>query len=217
MSEANSKPVSKPKSAPQKALEKLGLLRDIDLALHLPLRYEDETRITPIAQAHEGQAVQCEGLVSESQVDLRGRRQLLVKLEDESGQLLLRFIHFYPAQQRSMAVGQRLRVRGELRHGFFGREMVHPTFKAVDENTPLPSALSPVYPTSASLPQAYLRRAVTSPLQRAAREHTNVRRAAVEARFALGAQLPGRKEVGLFLRPGQWLVQAVEPLHVLAV
>jgi ATP-dependent DNA helicase RecG len=170
MPEANSKPVSKPKSAPQKALEKLGLLRDIDLALHLPLRYEDETRITPIAQAHEGQAVQCEGLVSESQVDLRGRRQLLVKLEDESGQLLLRFIHFYPAQQRSMGVGQRLRVRGELRHGFFGREMVHPTFKAVDENTPLPSALSPVYPTSASLPQAYLRRAVTSALQRAALE-----------------------------------------------
>jgi ATP-dependent DNA helicase RecG len=170
MPEANSKPVSKPKSAPQKALEKLGLLRDIDLALHLPLRYEDETRITPIAQAHEGQAVQCEGLVSESHVDLRGRRQLLVKLEDASGELLLRFIHFYPAQQRSMAVGQRLRVRGELRHGFFGREMVHPTFKAVDENTPLPSALSPVYPTSASLPQAYLRRAVTSALQRAALE-----------------------------------------------
>ena len=138
--------------------------------MHLPLRYEDETRITPIAQAHEGQAVQCEGLVSESHVDLRGRRQLLVKLEDESGQLLLRFIHFYPAQQRSMGVGQRLRVRGELRHGFFGREMVHPTFKAVDENTPLPSALSPVYPTSASLPQAYLRRAVTSALQRAALE-----------------------------------------------
>ena len=170
MPEANSKPVSKPKSAPQKALEKLGLLRDIDLALHLPLRYEDETRITPIAQAHEGQAVQCEGLVSENHVDLRGRRQLLVKLEDASGQLLLRFIHFYPAQQKSMGVGQRLRVRGDLRHGFFGREMVHPTFKAVDENTPLPSALSPVYPTSASLPQAYLRRAVTSALQRAALE-----------------------------------------------
>jgi ATP-dependent DNA helicase RecG len=170
MPEANSKPVSKPKSAPQKALEKLGLLRDIDLALHLPLRYEDETRITPIAQAHEGLAVQCEGLVSENHVDLRGRRQLLVKLEDASGQLLLRFIHFYPAQQKSMGVGQRLRVRGELRHGFFGREMVHPTFKAVDENTPLPSALSPVYPTSASLPQAYLRRAVTSALQRAALE-----------------------------------------------
>ena len=75
MPEANSKPVSKPKSAPQKALEKLGLLRDIDLALHLPLRYEDETRITPIAQAHEGQAVQCEGLVSENHVDLRGRKR----------------------------------------------------------------------------------------------------------------------------------------------
>ncbi|CAN6484307.1 unnamed protein product [Victoria cruziana] len=106
----------KPKSAPQKAMEKLGLVRDIDLALHLPLRYEDETRITPIAQAREGDTVQCEGVVTDCRIETRGRRVLLVRLEDESGAQLL---------------------------------------------------LTPVYPTSASLPQAYLRKAVAAGLRRA--------------------------------------------------
>ncbi|MDC8786602.1 ATP-dependent DNA helicase RecG [Roseateles koreensis] len=160
-------PKSLPKSLPQKAMEKLGLLRDIDLALHLPLRYEDETRITPINEAHEGEPVQCEGEVTECRVDLRGRRQLLVRLEDGGEPLLLRFIHFYPSHQKSLAVGKRVRVRGEVRHGFFGREMVHPQFKAVHEDTPLAQALTPVYPSSASLPQAYLRKAVAAGLRRA--------------------------------------------------
>ncbi|ALT80028.1 ATP-dependent DNA helicase RecG [Paucibacter sp. KCTC 42545] len=170
MSEAasTSKASSTPKSAPQKAMEKLGLLRDIDLALHLPLRYEDETRVTPIAEAFEGDNVQCEGEVSECRIDLRGRRVLLVRIEDDSGQqLLLRFIHFYPSHQKTLAVGNRVRVRGEVRHGFFGREMVHPQFKAVQADTPLAAALTPVYPASASLPQAYLRKAVAAGLQRA--------------------------------------------------
>ncbi|MBT9458751.1 MAG: ATP-dependent DNA helicase RecG [Burkholderiaceae bacterium] len=160
-------PTQQQKSAPQKALEKLGLRRDIDLALHLPLRYEDETRITPIAQAREGQVVQVEGTISESHVELRGRRQLLVRLRDDSDELLLRFLNFYPSQQKSLAVGARVRVRGELRGGFWGREMVHPLCKLVQEDTPLATALTPVYPTSASLPQAYLRKAVVGALKRA--------------------------------------------------
>jgi ATP-dependent DNA helicase RecG len=155
------------KSAPQKAMEKLGLLRDIDLALHLPLRYEDETRLTPIAALREGEAAQVEGVVVDCQVELRSRRQLLVRLKDDSGTLLLRFLHFYPAQQRQMSAATRLRVRGEARVGFFGREMVHPVVKVVDEDTPLARALTPVYPTSAQLPQAYLRKAVASGLARA--------------------------------------------------
>lgn len=165
--DATTNTANKPKSAPQKAMEKLGLLRDIDLALHLPMRYEDETRLTPIGQTREGETVQCEGEVIECRVETRGRRVLLVRMEDESGDLLLRFIHFYPSHQKTMAVGQRIRVRGELRHGFFGREMVHPTFKAVSEDTPLATALTPVYPASNGLPQTYLRRAIASGLKRA--------------------------------------------------
>jgi ATP-dependent DNA helicase RecG len=155
------------KSAPQRALEKLGLLRDIDLALHLPMRYEDETRLTPIAALRDGSVAQVEGIVAGCEVRSGGRRQLVVRLHDGHDDLVLRFLHFYPSHQKTFAIGRRVRVRGEARGGFFGLEMVHPGFKAVDETTPLATALTPVYPTRAQLPQAYLRKAVAAGLARA--------------------------------------------------
>jgi ATP-dependent DNA helicase RecG len=148
-------------------MDKLGLRRDIDLALHLPLRYEDETRLTPISALRDGDVAQVEGVVSDCQVQVRARRQLVVRLHDGSDDLVLRFLHFYPSHQKALAVGKRVRVRGEARGGFFGLEMVHPSFKAVEPDTPLAAALTPVYPTSAQLPQAYLRKAVASGLARA--------------------------------------------------
>ncbi len=156
-----------PKSAPLKAMEKLGLKRDIDLALHLPLRYEDETRITPIATLRDGDTAQVEGVVSDCQIHVRARRQLIVRIHEGDDDLVLRFLHFYPSHQKTLAVGHRVRVRGEARGGFFGLEMVHPSFKVVDPQTPLAASLTPVYPTSAQLPQAYLRKAVASGLLRA--------------------------------------------------
>ena len=154
-------------SAPQKAMHRLGLARDIDLALHLPLRYEDETVVTQLRQARDGQTVQLEGEVRDNRIEMRGRRQLIVKLDDGTGEVLLRFLNFYGSQQKSWAPGVRLRVRGELRHGFFGREMVHPTVRIVQADTPLATSLTPVYPTGAGLPQAYLRKAIEAALKRA--------------------------------------------------
>ena len=148
----------------QQALRKLGLVRDIDLALHLPLRYEDETRITPIRNAREGDTVQIEGQVTASEIQQRPRRQLVVTLDDGSGQCELRFFSFYPSHQKTMAVGARIRARGEVKGGFWGRQMLHPAFRKAEGA--LPAALTPVYPTVAQLPQAYLRRAVASALQR---------------------------------------------------
>ncbi len=154
-----------PPAGADKALEKLGLVRDIDLALHLPLRYEDETRVVPIASLHDGEVGQIEGVVTTSRIQFRPRRQLVVTLQDESGDLVLRFLHFYPSQQKSFAEGRRMRVRGEARGGFFGLEMVHPSFKAAD--TALPTALTPVYPSTVQLSQAVLRKAVAAGLARA--------------------------------------------------
>jgi ATP-dependent DNA helicase RecG len=148
-------------------MEKLGLQRDIDLALHLPLRYEDETRLVRIADAREGETVQVEGHVTQCRIDLRQRRQLVVRITDGSDDLQLRFLHFFPSHQRTLAEGAVVRVRGELRGGFLGREMVHPSFKAVVPGAPLATALTPVYPASAQLPQAYLRKAIASALGRA--------------------------------------------------
>ncbi len=154
-----------PKSQPQKALEKLGLRRDIDLALHLPLRYEDETRLTRLADARDGDMVQIEGQVTHSEVTFRPRRQLRVTVDDGSDTCVLRFINFYPSHQKTLSVGARVRVRGEIRGGFAGREMVHPGFRVAGGE--LATALTPVYPTVAGLPQAYLRKAVLGGLARA--------------------------------------------------
>ena len=155
----------KPLSAPQKALRKLGLVRPIDLALHLPLRYEDETRIVRLRDARDGDTVQIEGEVTHQEVTFRPRRQLLVSLNDGTDTVVLRFFNFYPSQQKQMAVGTRIRARGELRGGFAGLTMMHPTVRAA--GGALPQALTPIYPTVAQLPQPYLRKAVLAGLAQA--------------------------------------------------
>jgi ATP-dependent DNA helicase RecG len=156
---------AKPKTESQKALEKLGLRRDIDLALHLPLRYEDETRIVKLIDVRDSTPVQIEATVTHQEVSYRPRRQLIVTVDDGTDTCTLRFFSFYGSQQKALAVGNKVRVRGEVKGGFLGRTMLHPTFKAAGGD--LPTALTPVYPTVAGLPQAYLRKAVLSGLARA--------------------------------------------------
>ena len=158
-------PEAKALSEPQKALVKMGLARDIDLALHLPLRYEDETRIVRLRDCREGDTAQIEATVTACEIAYRPRRQLLVTVDDGSDTCMLRFFSFYPSQQKALAVGTRVRVRGELKGGFLGWQMVHPTYKPAGGE--LPSALTPVYSTVASLPQLYLRKAVLGGLARA--------------------------------------------------
>jgi len=158
-------PPAKPLSGPQKALRKLGLVRAIDLALHLPLRYEDETRLVKLRDVREGDVAQVEGTVRHSEIKLGGTRQLLVTLDDGTGTCLLRFFTFYPSLQKALAVGNQIRARGEIRGGFAGLTMMHPAFKPAGGE--LATALTPVYPTVAGLPQAYLRKAVLAGLARA--------------------------------------------------
>ncbi|MDR6520375.1 ATP-dependent DNA helicase RecG [Variovorax paradoxus] len=154
----------------QRALRKLGLVRDIDFALYLPMRYEDETRIVRIADTRDGDMAQVEGVVTECEVVYRPRRQLIATIDDGSDTCQLRFFNFYPSQQKQLAVGARVRVRGEMRGGFVGRQIMHPTVKAA--GTALPNALTPVYSTVAGLPQPVLRREVRSGLARAVLDET---------------------------------------------
>ena len=154
----------------QRALRKIGLLRDIDFALYLPMRYEDETRVVRLVDLHEGDVGQIEAVVTESEVTFRPRRQLIVTVDDGSDTCQLRFFNFYPSQQKQLAVGTRVRVRGEVRGGFVGRQMMHPTVKAA--GTVLPDALTPVYSTIAGLAQPVLRREVRAGLARAVLDET---------------------------------------------
>ena len=154
----------------QRALRKIGLLRDIDFALYLPMRYEDETRVVRLVDLYEGDVGQIEAVVTESEVTFRPRRQLIVTVDDGSDTCQLRFFNFYPSQQKQLAVGARVRVRGEVRGGFVGRQMMHPTVKAA--GTVLPDALTPVYSTIAGLAQPVLRREVRAGLARAVLDET---------------------------------------------
>lgn len=154
-----------PKGPVEKALEKMGLVRDIDLALHLPLRYEDETRITKLRDAREGDMVQIEAVVTHNEVTFRPRKQLIVTVDDGTDVCTLRFFSFYPSQQKALAVGNRVRARGELKGGFLGWAMLHPVCRAAGGD--LPTALTPIYPTVAGLPQHLLRKAVLAGLAQA--------------------------------------------------
>ena len=141
-------------------LARLGLRSEADFVLHLPLRYEDETRITALEDARPGIGAQFEVEVLDSEIAYRPRRQLLARVRDGSGALLLRFLNFYPSQQKVLQPGARLRIFGELHEGYLGPEIIHPRFHPVREDEPLPDRLTPVYPTTAGLGQATLRRLI---------------------------------------------------------
>lgn len=162
---------TQPSSLSQK-LARLGLKRALDFALHLPLRYEDETCITPIVTAHAGQFVQVQVRVVHCEVQFRPRRTLVVQVADDGGELQLRFLNFYATQlqqfQRAEREGLWLRARGELREVFHGHgllEIIHPKIKVVTLDEPLPQTLTPIYPSSAGISQNVLRPRIQAALK----------------------------------------------------
>jgi len=146
-------------------LAKLGIHHRADLLLHLPLRYEDETHLAPIATVQAGETVQVQGTITHSEIAFRPRRTLVCRMEDNGGELYLRFLNFYPSQQKQLAVGKQIRAIGEVRMGHYGPEMVHPKCRAVDDDTPLQQSLTPVYPTTAGLAQPILRKLIANALE----------------------------------------------------
>ena len=135
-------------------LGRLGLERVQDLWFHLPLRYEDRTRIDAIADLRVGERAQVEGVVGAVERGFRYRPQLKVAISDASGgALVLRFFHFHRAQVEQLKPGARLLVYGEVRHGTQGLEMVHPQYQRLLDETPpaMEDRLTPVYPTTEGL------------------------------------------------------------------
>jgi ATP-dependent DNA helicase RecG len=152
--------VTQKKNGPSEKLAKLGLVSPISFALHMPLRYEDETKIYSIFDAlheaincHEALQIQAR-VVCTSWAKVGGRQQLIVEVNDGTGTVFLRFINAYPAQVKQFNQDSLWRIRGELKHGMYGWEMIHPICKA--PNTPLPKNLTAIYPSIAGLPQGYL-------------------------------------------------------------
>ncbi|HEX5092668.1 MAG TPA: ATP-dependent DNA helicase RecG [Burkholderiales bacterium] len=161
-----------PTPATAKKLAKLGIRSRFDLLYHLPLRYEDETRLTPVGEAPAGTPVLVQSPVRRAEVAFRPKRQLVVHADG----LVLRFLNFYGSQlkqfERAAAEGRQVRAYGEVRPGWFGAEMVHPRYRVVAEDEPLPRTLTPVYPTTAGLGQATLRDLVRDALESETIEET---------------------------------------------
>ena len=146
-------------------LGKLGVARKFDLVLHLPLRYDDETALCPIADVMPGEELQVQGTVTDCDIKFRPKRQLVCRIADDSGEALtLRFLNFYGSQVKLLAVGNVVRAFGNVRLGHFGAEMVHPRFRVVSGEMPVAQSLTPIYPTTAGMGQDTLRRLIARAL-----------------------------------------------------
>ena len=146
---------------------RLGLHRAIDFALHLPLRYEDLTRVTPLGGLIPGISVQVRGVVSSTDSSSRRGSNMTVRLSDGQGEIALRFLHAQPWIRGLLLPGRTVLAHGLVRGGLFGLEMVHPTVRADDGGAPLPDRLTPIYPTVAGIGQSALRTAIRNALREA--------------------------------------------------
>ena len=147
-------------------LSRLALERVADLLFHLPLRYQDRTRVTPIGTLKSGMEAVVEGEVTACDVVAGRRRSLLVRLRDGSGILSLRFFHFSPAQQQQFQRGFTLRCFGEARAGATGLEIYHPEYRLIGQGAaPVEDHLTPIYPTTEGLNQARLRALIAQALK----------------------------------------------------
>jgi ATP-dependent DNA helicase RecG len=152
-------------------LERLGITAVRDLLFHLPIRYQDRTRVTPIGALRPFADAQVEATIELTQVQFGRRRALLCRVSDGTGALTLRFFHFTRAQQDNLRRGVRLRCYGEVRPGPMTLEMIHPEYQRVDQRDPAPveDRLTPVYPITQGLHQANLRRLIAQALECLAR------------------------------------------------
>jgi ATP-dependent DNA helicase RecG len=152
----------------EKLEQRLGLRTVQDVLFHLPFRYQDRTRLTPVGRLRPGMEALIVGHVDLADVVFRGRRSLLVRVSDGTGHLMLRFFHFSGAQQNNLERGRRLRIFGEVRSGPSGLEMIHPEYEllAADADPQPEPALTPFYPATEGVHQLTVRKLVAQALDR---------------------------------------------------
>ncbi|NOQ76944.1 MAG: ATP-dependent DNA helicase RecG [Methylococcaceae bacterium] len=146
-------------------LEKLGVYTVKDLLFHLPLRYEDRTKVYPINSLSPGMAVLFCGTVEFTEVLMKGRRSLVCRISDQTGHVTLKFFHFSAKQSNDLSPGTLISCFGEIRFGYQGREIIHPEYKIISSTENITeSCLSPIYPLTEGLRQSTLRKAIKQAL-----------------------------------------------------
>ena len=140
-------------------LARIGIHNIQDLLFHLPLRYQDRTRVTPIGSLQPHSDVVVQGKVLASDIVMGKRRSLLCRIGDGSGSISLRFFHFTGAQKNNLRQGTEVRCFGEPRRGATGLEMYHPEYRVIKSDAPadVEETLTPVYPATEGLTQQRIR------------------------------------------------------------
>lgn len=146
-------------------LKQSGIETAWDLITHLPLRYENRTHISAISELKPGVAALIEGVVVLNEVIYRPRRTLVIRVNSDGEELFLRFLNFYPSQQKQLAIGRKFRVYGEPRQGYYGMEMIHPKCQAIEDNTLLETTLTPVYPLLHGVQNRSLKRLIKNEME----------------------------------------------------
>ncbi|MFK8011852.1 MAG: ATP-dependent DNA helicase RecG [Marinicellaceae bacterium] len=142
----------------------LGINQVIDLLFHLPLRYEDKTKITPIAEIEIGQRALIEGKIVRSYLNKARRPMLVCEIDDGTQTLALKFFNHYYSQRTKMIPDSNIRAYGELRYGKIMPEILHPEYEHFDEPLPLDKALTAIYPKSEGINQSTIQKAVNQVL-----------------------------------------------------
>jgi len=158
----NQYPITELKGVGPKMAErllKLGIITVQDMLFHLPLRYEDRTRLYPINELALHSHVSVEATIETSQITFGKRRMLVVQINDGTGRLTLRFFNFTAAQKNAFGAGKIIRCFGEIRRGRVGFEMSHPEYSISDTSSeqPVATTLTPVYSTTEGLKQLSIR------------------------------------------------------------
>ena len=138
----------------------MGVEDVFSLAMYLPIRYIDETIVTPIRNIQMGELSQIEAEVIRAEIVYKPKKMLLVQVKDASGSLQLRFLHFYPSQMKMFEAGNRIRILGEARHNLFAFEMIHPQCKLIRDSDVLPQSLTPIYSLVAGVGQKTVKDAI---------------------------------------------------------
>jgi len=146
-------------------LKKLGIRTELDLLLHLPSRYLDETKLKSINEIRPGELSQIQGWIIKSEVTYGSRKSLVVYIKDKTGGLRIRFLNFYPSQVKQFVNGKFIRVIGEVKTYSLFYEMVHPLYKIIEEGTPLPDSYSPIYPITAGLSQKMITKLIQNHIE----------------------------------------------------
>ena len=148
-------------------LQRIQIYTVQDLLFHLPIRYQDRTRIRPVAALRAGEECVVIGNIEHSEVVFRKRRMLLVSVDDGTGRVLLRFFYFNKTQRENLSRGSKIRCFGEIRQGIKGPEMVHPEYELLHQDEPakVEDHLTPIYATTEGLHQLSLRRLTSQALQ----------------------------------------------------